>query len=62
MEIFKVIIHTHGGDRYIDNVVNYILDGRQERAKGYGVNHYDPDTPCSLAKALICTFISFWSG
>ncbi|WP_303790732.1 relaxase/mobilization nuclease domain-containing protein [Ruminococcus flavefaciens] len=43
MEIFKVIIHTHGGDRYIDNVVNYILDGRQERAKGYGVNPYDPD-------------------
>ena len=43
MEIFKVIIHTHGGDRYIDNAINYVFDGRQECAKGYGVNPYDPD-------------------
>lgn len=42
MEVFKVIIHTHGGYPYIDNGVNYPLDGRQSLAKGFGINPYDP--------------------
>lgn len=41
MEIFKVILHTHGGYSYIDNGANYPIDGRQVLAKGFGVNPYD---------------------
>ncbi len=42
MEIFKVIIHTHGGYPYIDSGANYPIDGRQALSKGFGINPYDP--------------------
>lgn len=41
MEIFKLILHTHGGYSYIDNAAKYPIDGRQALAKGFGVNPYD---------------------
>lgn len=41
MQIFKVILHTHGGYPYIDSGANYPIDGRQALAKGFGVNPYD---------------------
>lgn len=41
MEIFKVILHTHGGYPYIDNGSNYPIDRRQVMAKGFGINSYD---------------------
>lgn len=42
MEIFKMILHTHGGYPYIDNGANYAMDGRQVLTKGFGINQYDP--------------------
>ena len=41
MEVFKVIIHTHGGNEYIRNAVSYVIDGRQVLERGYGVNPND---------------------
>lgn len=41
MEIFKVILHTHGGYPYINSAANYPIDGRQALAKGFGINPFD---------------------
>ena len=44
MEIFKIITHAPGGENYVDNATDYVLDGREVLALGYGINPNNADS------------------
>ncbi len=38
MEVLKITTHAPGGENYVDNATDYLLDGREALAHGYGIN------------------------
>lgn len=42
MEVLKLIHDINGGEKYLQNLMFYVGDGRDTQLKGYGVNPYNP--------------------
>ena len=58
MELLKIITRASGGEEYITNVVNYLLDDRAVITEGYGVSSYD----AASAATAIEKNIDFWNN
>lgn len=58
MEVFKIITHAPGGENYVDNATEYILDGREVLSQGYGINPYNAESAGMQFKQTA----RFWSN
>lgn len=58
MEILKIITHASGGENYVDNATNYLLDNRCVMAKCYGVSTNSADSAAMQFKQTA----KFWNN
>ena len=58
MEILKIITHASGGENYVDNATNYLLDNRCVMAQGYGVSTNSADSAAMQFKQTA----KFWNN
>ncbi len=58
MEILKVTTRASGGDDYVDNVTNYLLDERSSIKQGYGVSVNNADSAALQFKQTA----KFWNN
>ena len=58
MEILKVTTRASGGDDYVDNVTNYLLDERSSIKHGYGVSVNNADSAALQFKQTA----KFWNN
>ena len=58
MEILKIITRASGGENYVDNATNYLLDDRCVMAQGYGVSPNNADSAAMQFKQTA----RFWNN